>query len=83
MLLTLQAGIYLHATRKQGSVASWTSWTGTILQHLGFTLPPTLDKFKAAIHSHPQDLELQNTMGSFSSVQEDTDKYRDGFRWVK
>lgn len=50
---------------------------------LGFGLFPTLDKFKASIHSCSQDLELQNTMGSFSSVQEDTDKYSDGFQWVK
>lgn len=50
---------------------------------LGFGLFPTLDKFKAAIHRCSQDLELQNTMGSFSSVQEDTDKYSDGFQWVK
>lgn len=53
------------------------------LEHLGFTLFPTLVKFKAAIHSCSWDLELQNTIGSFSSVQEDTDKYSDGFQWVK
>lgn len=47
------------------------------------SLFPTLVKFKAAIHSCSQDVELQNTTGSFSSVQEDTDKYSDAFRWVK
>lgn len=78
MLFTLWVGIYLHAP----------CWLPSLLNchhllALGFSLFPTLDKFKAAIHSCSQDLELQNTMGSFSSVQEDTDKYSDGFQWVK